>query len=149
MAEEMAIVEVSEKKDYAGIWKGDVEQTTGKDFTTFASEDFDEMIAGLVSDSNLPLAEAINTAIDIENVYIENAVIIDKKTGEQRVVPRMLLYCKDGNIFYSTSVTAFNSLGRIFRYMGMPSKQHVLTVVPKKVTRGDRQYYTFVIPKKG
>ncbi len=135
-------------KDYAGMWSGSAPMVLGKDFTTFETEDFDEMLQGITSPDIIKLSDALNLTLEINNVYMENVQIVSDETGEQVILPRILLFTVDGNVYSCVSVTAFNALTKIFNYKGFPSKQHTLKLIPKQRSQGKKKFYNFVIPKE-
>ena len=139
--------EVLRDKDYAAIWSGESEALIGRDFTTYATEDFPEMLERMTGDI-IKLQDAVNTTIEIENIYMENVQMADNKTGELKVLPRILLFAKDGKVYSCVSVTAFNSLTKIFKFMHMPHKGDTLKLVPKKSSNGEKQFYSFKVLNK-
>lgn len=134
-------------KDYAGIWGGTTPAVLGKDFTTFKEKDFDEMLEGITSPDIIKISDALNLELQVNNVYMENVQMTSDNTGEQVVLPRILLFTTDGKVYSCVSVTAFNALTKIFNYKGFPSKEKPMRLVPKQRSNGAKKFYNFVILK--
>ena len=121
--------EVLRDKDYVALWSGESEALIGRYFTTYSEEDFPEMLERMTGDI-IKLQDAVNTPIEVENIYMENVQMADNKTGELTVLSRILLLAKDGKVYSCVSVPAFNSLTKIFKFMHRPHKGHTLKIFP-------------------
>ena len=144
---EVAVMEQAEKqlvtKDYAGMFADETNATVGKDWTTFdlTTEEQRKELLSRITGNVQKLMDNVGSVLTVEGVYIENVEMQDKATGEVKIFPRILLCAKEGT--YSTmGITVFNSMRKLMKYLGMPTKEKPLKVKVSLTNNNGKQFYS-------
>lgn len=143
---EEQVEQAVQQKDYVGMWCGDTTDVVGKDWCSLKVETKEEKkeLVSLITGDVLKLQEHVNETLTIYGVYLENVVINDSQTGEQRLMPRMLLLAEEG-VYSTCGITAFNALSKIMKHLGMPSKDEPLKLKIKMSSNNGKQFYSFQV----
>ena len=109
--------------------------------TTFCSIPFDatdrKTQAQVFKALNNPthrVADFINKTIQVENVLVESADIINEETGEISRVPRVVLIAADGTSYQAVSLGMFNAVKNAFRCFGAAPWKPALEFAIKQVS---------------
>lgn len=135
------------EKNYAAMWNGESQEVVGKDWASWTPERNDEMLERITGET-VALSDVVNTQINVTDIYLENVQIADENTGEMRILPRILMMCKDGRTVSCVSMTAFSALSKIMRFKGTPTPENPLTLKPIQNKKGAKVYYNFQVIKK-
>lgn len=133
-------------RDYAAEWSGQSTGMIGRDWCSWAAERNDEMLPRITGEA-IALADVVNTKITVTDVYLENVQVVDDKTGEEHILPRILLICPD-QVVSCVSMTAFTALSKIMRFKGTPTPEHPLFLKPIQNMKGQKRYYNFQVLSK-
>lgn len=88
------------------------------------------------------VADCINKAIRLTDVFVEWVEMLDKSTGEMQSVPRVVLFDADGKTYAAVSRGIANSLERLSMVYGMPHWDEPITVIIRQVQSGERRFYS-------
>lgn len=92
------------------------------------------------------IKDFINTPIKVKDVFIEVIEVTNEETGEASNAPRVILIDDKGVGYSCVSIGVYNTLKRLFTMCGTPDTwDKPLTVVPKLITRGDRNILTLAV----
>lgn len=133
-------------RDYAAEWSGQSTGMIGRDWCSWAAERNDEMLPRITGEA-VALSEVVNTKITVTDVYLENVQVVDDKTGEEHILPRILLICPD-QVVSCVSMTAFTALSKIMRFKGTPTPEHPLILKPIQNMKGQKRFYNFQVLAK-
>ena len=95
----------------------------GAMWTSFKVETMEEKkkFYNAISQKGISLSEHVNETFNLKDVYIEVVDMINKKTGEAKATPRIVLWDDKGNTYNTASFGIYNSLKRIFQIFDVPS----------------------------
>lgn len=138
--------EIAKSKDYVAQWNGENDSVIGKDWTSYNLQDekVKRELLGKITGETTKLQNVAGEVISVEGIYLENVVLNDMQTGEQKVMPRILLITKD-KTYSSCGVTAFNALSKILKYMGLPTKENPLKLKVRYQNNNGKNFYSFQV----
>lgn len=78
----------------------------------------------------------INKTILVKDVYIEPSVIKDQNTGEETVVPRVVLIDVNNEGYQSSSFGIYNAIQNLFKSFGFPTWAEGMAVEVIEIPNG-------------
>lgn len=96
------------------------------------------------------LADKINMTIAMKDIYVETVNMISEDTGEEMVLPRIVIIDKDGKSYQCVSMGIFQCLAKIFNLFGQPTvwKKPLNVMVKQVKTRKGYTALTLELPTK-
>lgn len=79
------------------------------------------------------LDEKINCTITVKDIYAETVEIVNEKTGEVAIAPRIILIDTDGNSYGCCSYGIFNSIKKLIQVFGAPTWNEGISVIPVSI----------------
>ena len=101
-----------------------------------------------INSPEVRIADHIGKEIVMRDVIIEPVEIVDEKTGEVRITPRVTLIDVNGHTYTATSYGIYNSLKRIFGLYGSPTWEDGIPVRVRQITNGANRIFTLDIVTK-
>lgn len=100
-----------------------------------------------MNEPDFKVDEAINTPIQVKDVYAEYIDLLDENTGEIKTAVRMVLITPDGTSYGCVSVGMFSALKKVMKIYGEPTWKEPITIIPytKKTRNGNNKVLTFKI----
>ena len=109
---------------------------TGTTYCTLKADASDRKAAARVYNAlNNPeyrVSDFINKQIEVADVLIEIADVMNEETGEVSQVPRVVLIDADGKAYQSVSVGMFNSIKNAIKIYGEPTWEPPITFAIKQ-----------------
>lgn len=98
-----------------------------------------------LSNPEVKISDHIGNKIEMRDVIIETIEITDKKTGETKNVPRVIIIDRDGHSYVATSNGIYNAIMRIFALYGEPTWEECIPVIVRQMTIGANRVFTLDI----
>lgn len=122
-----------------------------KALSTVKVESFEDRVNVLnILGASEPVSESLNKVIQLVDVIVQPAEMVNEETGEFGEVPRITLIDKDGKSFRATSGPLHSSLLDILFIMGHPNEWAMpLPVKVVKQGSGTRKYFVLQVAPLG
>lgn len=91
------------------------------------------------------LRECVNMTLMIKDVFCEEVEILDKKTGELKRCPRIVLIDENLIGYQCVSMGVFSALKKIIRLYGEPTWETPIPLEVKLIAKGERVITTLNI----
>lgn len=109
------------------------------------TEEEKKLAFNAMSSPDMSIKEAINLPIDLTDIYCETADVMDKKTGEIKEMPRLVLIDTEGKSYQAVSFGLYRAIMRLISIYGNPTWNPPIPVTIKQVGPSDKQTYSIVI----
>lgn len=132
----LAVVDMSKNIEQGGFYY------SGK------AETFDEKkrLIGAMNNPDFRISDMINKVINVVDIYIEQASITNKDTGEISLIPRTVLIDDKGKSYAALSYGVFNSIKKIIGVFGFPDTwEEPIPLEVTRIVKGDRQIYNLIV----
>lgn len=86
--------------------------------TSNADRETSAKVFNALNNPNHRVADFINKEIQVENILIESADIVDEDTGTVDRVPRVVLISPEGESYQAVSMGMFNAVKNAYRCFG-------------------------------
>lgn len=88
------------------------------------------------------LSDCINETLEITDVYIEPVQVENQATGEQEIVPRIVLIDKDGTSYQCVSIGIYSALQKIISLFGEPAWKEPIPLKVLNIKKDKKQMLT-------
>lgn len=113
-------------------------------FSSIQGNNFESKIATLEAMSNsVPIKENLRKTINVQNIILQTVSMADRRTGEVRDQPRIILIDADGTAYHAISAGLYTSIKNMLGVAGHPATWNApiaIHIVEEKGREGD--YYT-------
>lgn len=99
----------------------------------------------LINAPDKRVKDMINVPLPITDIYAETVECVNEATGEIQVCPRIVLIDDKGNSYQCVSKGMLNALSKMFQIYGLPHWNEPITIIPKLISKGDRNILTFTL----
>lgn len=106
------------------------------------TEEDKKRLFNIVSMPDEKLKEHINQELKIEHVFFQEIEMINKKTGELTVAPRIIFIDDEGTSYSCVSNGIKTSIKNLMSIFGKPPWKPALIIIPKLVNAGEGQILT-------
>lgn len=90
------------------------------------------------------IKECVNMELKIKDVFVEVVQCVNE-LGEVKDCPRIVLIDEKGVGYTAVSLGVFSSLKKIFQVFGFPTWEKPISIVPKVISKGQKQITTLSI----
>lgn len=91
------------------------------------------------------LRECVNMTLMIKDIFCEEVELVDKRTGELKRCPRIVLIDENLVGYQCVSLGVFSALKKIIRLYGEPTWETPIPMEVKLITKGERVITTLNI----
>ncbi|UWG07506.1 MAG: Single-stranded DNA-binding protein [Bacteriophage sp.] len=106
------------------------------------TEEDKKRLFNIVSMPDEKLKEHINQELKIEHVFFQEIEMVNKKTGELTIAPRIIFIDDEGTSYSCVSSGIKTSIKNLMSIFGKPPWKPALTIIPKLVNAGEGQILT-------
>lgn len=110
------------------------------------SLDDKKRLVNAMNNPDFRIGDMLNKTINCVDIYIEQATVTNKETGEVSMLPRTVLIDDKGKSYAALSYGVFNSLKKIISVFGFPNEwSEPIPVEVTRIIKGDRQIYNLIV----
>ena len=106
------------------------------------TEEDKKRLFNIVSMPDEKMKEHINQELKIEHVFFQEIEMVNKKTGELTIAPRIIFIDDKGTSYSCVSSGIKTSIKNLMSIFGKPPWNPALTIIPKLVNAGEGQILT-------
>lgn len=90
------------------------------------------------------IGDFINKKIAIKDILIEPVEMLDEKTGEMKLQPRVVVIDKDGKAYQAVSIGIYNAVMNLGKCYGAPSWEDPIVCTVKQIPTKNGSMLTLV-----